>query len=72
MDQTFVPSKRRVRRLAAMLIADRQAYQQKNGDRYEHDFNDAGFIASLCRGFTRDPSSGNSEALLDGVPDLAV
>jgi hypothetical protein len=40
--------------------------------RYEHDFNDAGFIASLCRGFTRDPSSGNSEALLDGVPDLAV
>jgi uncharacterized protein YjiS (DUF1127 family) len=29
MDQIFVPSKRRVRRLAPMLIADRQAHQQE-------------------------------------------
>jgi hypothetical protein len=42
------------------------------GDSYEHDFNYAGFIGSLCREFLDDSFGGGSEALVDGVPDLAA
>jgi hypothetical protein len=40
------------------------------GDSHEHDFNKTGFIGSLSREFM--DSRGGSEALVDGVPELAT
>ncbi len=72
VDQIFVPSKRRVRLLSVNGSSNASTNAMNDGDSYEHDFNYASFIGSLCREFMHDWSGGGSEALVDGVPDLAA
>ena len=75
IDQIFVPSKQRVRLLSVNAYcrsSNASTNAMNDGDSYEHDFNYASFIGSLCREFMHDSSGGGSEALVDGVPDLAA
>jgi len=55
-----------------MLIAQHQTQTKtmNDGVSREHDFNKPGFIGSLSREFM--DTGGGSEALVDGVPELAT